>query len=634
MDLSSFNDMQREAVTSSDGPLLIIAGAGSGKTRVLINRIAHLIERGVYPYHIMAVTFTNKAAKEIKERLISTVGERATKVWYGTFHSMALRILRIESNHLSYLGYTKDFTIYDDNDTTKLIKKCTAEYAQLDPNVIKDIISFFKNRLWTPDQAMLEASKPAEKIAAKIYESYQSQLRANNAMDFDDIIMITAHLLMSNEEIRNKYQDKFEHVLVDEYQDINYSQYKLVTTIAEKHRNIFVVGDDFQSIYSFRGSDISMILNFENDYPDAKVVKLEQNYRCTKTIVEAANSVISNNTNQKEKELWTNNAVGDPIYRHVSFSDLDEATWVVSCIKQLVSEYGYKAGDCVILYRTNAQSRQFEDCLLRNRMNYTLIGGVSFYERREIRDTLAYIKAICNPSDALALKRIINVPKRGIGDATIKKLEEFASENGITLSEALGRVDEVPKVAEATKQKVKDFSDMMHRFNSDQTPAALLNDIIETTGYVQSLADEKDADAEDRISNLDELLKLCQEYHRDNETSTIRDFIQDLSLLTDGDRLEAGADAVKLMTVHNAKGLEWPIVFVVGLEEGIFPHFKSQTEAEVEEERRLFYVAMTRAKELLYVTSSDTRSRYGQAPVTTEVSRFIEEIPPNLMAEL
>ena len=625
--LEGLNDRQRDAVLAPDGPTLVLSGAGSGKTQTLTRRIAYLLEKGVHPSRILAVTFTNKAAREMKERIEGLVGEAGSKIWIGTFHSICLRMLRSNPDKIG--AYRRGFTIYDDQDTQRVIKDILKRDGnKLEARAVRGCISGFKTKLWSPNQALIEAENGFEKAVAEIYKEYQSILQKNNAMDFDDIIVLTVNMLETKDDVREKYQERFQYVSIDEYQDLNYAQYKLVTLLSTKHRNLFAVGDPDQTIYSFRGSNMQLILDFESDYLDATVVKMEQNYRCTQNILEVANQVIENNRDRIPKALWTENPKGDPVYFYNAFSDLDEARFVADQVAMWVMSGKYEPKDIAILYRTNFQSRSYEDALLRARINYNVVGNISFYERKEVKDLLAYLKFLINPSDAVSFKRIINTPKRGIGDTTVNKIEDFAEENKITLYEACMRIEEVPKIAKGTKKKITDFLAMMNGIDRNRTITNIFDYIVEITGYVDELRQQRTEEAEDRIDNINELRRVIAQFVYDNPQGAVHDFLQDLALLTDQNNVdEDGGNAVSLMTIHASKGLEFPIVFLTGLEEGLFPSSRAFTEDEIGEERRLFYVGITRAEEKLYITKAITRSTFGGAPARTTPSRFLDELP-------
>ncbi len=626
--LDGLNDKQIEAVTIGDGPALVLAGAGTGKTLALVHRAAYLIANGVPPASIMAVTFTNKAAREMHERIRNLLGHEAKGIWCGTFHSICGRLMRQYHRYLPD-GYTERFTILSDEDSMRAIKQ-TMSMASLSLDDLVKAISNYKTRLISAQTACMDADDEEAPISDS-YDRYQTFLRLNNAMDFDDMIMLTAQMLQNNEHLRTALQNKFRYILVDEYQDVNYAQYHLIRLLGGARNNVFAVGDDFQAIYGFRGSNISLILRFTQDYPDAQIIRLEQNYRSTKTIIDASNNVIVNNKYQMPKELWTSNITGDPVYVHNAFSDDREAMWVIDAIRTLISSYGYNAGDCAVLYRTNHQSRALEDVLLRYRMNYVLVGGISFYERMEIRDLLAYMKFVLNPQNSISLRRIVNIPRRGIGDVTLSKIDEYAIANGMTLGEAMRYVNDIPGLRKSAMAGAHEFVDLISGISPDTDPHTLLRTIIDRTGYMGYL-DGQDDDGERKL-NVYELLSVCESYREEHSDKSAYDFIEEISLMTDADRLKEGVDAVKLMTVHAAKGLEFPVVFVTGAEERLFPYARRRdNDVDIEEERRLFYVAMTRAKELLYITYADTRNVFGRRNEDCTVSRFAEEIPQELIA--
>lgn len=632
--MNNLNKEQSRAVTSGDGPLLILAGAGSGKTRVLTHRITYLINRGVSPGSILAITFTNKAAQEIKERVLAMADKDVNKIWMGTFHSVCLRILRANIKKLH--KYKQNFTIFDEKDSMKVIKLCIEKCNKsLDAKLVSSLISGFKDDLLTPESARLSVDIQNIESICNIYNMYQEELIKNNAMDFDDIIFNTVNLLNDSKDIRDYYQNKFQHVLVDEYQDVNYSQYMLAKILADKYKSIFVVGDDFQSIYGWRGANIKMILNFESDYSDATVINLEQNYRSTKNIVDAGNQVIKNNKHQKEKNLWTDRGPGQPIYYRRLFSDLDESEWVVSNIRQLIRRKGYKFKDFAILYRANFQSRVLEDTMLKSRTPYEIVGNISFYERKEIKDILAYLKVIDNNNDEISLERIINEPKRGIGKTTLEKIKNHALANNIHLINALNNINEVDNISSKIKERISNFMSMLQCFKYNSI-GELATSVLKESGYMSELTknnqtQEKFDQAESRISNLNEFLSMCFQYDESNTDSNLNDFLHSISLFTDTDELNQDDDSVKLMTLHNAKGLEFPVVFIVGVEQGILPHSMNLGTFAKEEERRLFYVGITRAKDILHLSSTQTRLKFGARIDSGRESEFLYEIPNNLI---
>ncbi|MBO8126261.1 MAG: DNA helicase PcrA [Firmicutes bacterium] len=637
--LSNLNPQQKEAVTYGDGPLLVLAGAGSGKTRVLTHRIAYLIaERGVSPANILAVTFTNKAAGEMKERVEKLLGYSAERIWVSTFHSACVRILRADG---AKNGLDPHFVIYDSSDQIALVKEVLKELNINDknfpPRSLLEAISKAKNELKTPEEYSSQAGDFWEQQVERVYKRYQERLKENKALDFDDLIMETTLLFKEQPYVLDYYQERFRYLLVDEYQDTNKAQYELVKLLAAKYRNLCVVGDDNQSIYGWRGADIENILAFERDYPDAKVIKLEQNYRSTGTILDAANSLIQYNIARTDKKLWTDRGRGEPIKVYWAADERDEARYVVEEIAKLQRE-GYRNQDMAILYRTNAQSRPFEEAFLYAGIPYQVVGSLRFYDRKEIKDIIAYLRVIYNPADNISLQRIINVPKRGIGAATYAKLEQLAAERGQSVYDALldiakGKVDFPGR----TQQKLVEFVTFMEqlRAKQEETPlTSLVEELLELSGYRAELQQTKDEHAKGRLENISEFLSATQQYDRELPGEGVGLFLEQLALLSDPDTYDEGDDSVTLMTLHSAKGLEFPVVFLAGLEEGIFPHARSIWEMEqLEEERRLCYVGVTRAQERLYLTSAGRRTIFG----TTEnrlPSRFLEEIPGELKEEI
>ena len=626
--LESLNPVQRKAVQHTEGPLLILSGAGSGKTRVITHRIAYLIQHhSVSPYNILAVTFTNKAAEEMRTRLENLIGQ--SQLWVATFHSTCFRILRRDIHHL---GYDHWFTLYDTTDQQTLIKELikTLQLRLNSPGAVIGEISRAKSDFVSPEDYTERAVGFFEQSVAQIYPMYQDFLRTNNALDFDDLIKLTVELFEANPNVLEYYQDKFRYILVDEYQDTNRGQYLLVNALAQKYQNICVVGDDDQSIYAFRGADISNILDFEKDYLNTKVLRLAQNYRSTKNIIEAANHVISNNQRRKEKQSWTDNKKGSAITLHEATDDTREADYV---LRQLRDWRGRrrKYSDCVIFYRINAQSRTFEDALRGANIPYQIVGGIRFYERMEVKDIMAYMRVIVNPADTVSIKRIINVPRRGIGVATVQKIEDFAYEEGIPLFEAVQRVGEVSTLNNGAKNKVRGFAELIASFNPNDPPACTAADLLDRTGYLQVLRSEGTIEAQSREENLGELIAAVLEYEESETEPTLADFLAKITLASDIDNMEDKSDVVTMMTLHSAKGLEFPIVFMVGIEEGLLPHQRSyDTEAELEEERRLCYVGLTRAQEHVYLTYARSRRLYRDIDYRIP-SRFIEEIPPELV---
>lgn len=640
--MQGLNKEQLDAVQTINGPMLILAGAGSGKTKVLTCRIAHLLQQGVRPYRILAITFTNKAAAEMRERVDRMAGAAARDVWLFTFHAFCARLLRYELENLN--GYANNFAIYDTSDSKNLIKQVLKE-MNLDekrfplPAIISHI-SNAKNALLLPDAYAREASGYYEQQVAKIYDAYQKKLQANNAVDFDDLLLLALRLLQENPAVREKYQRKFDYLMVDEYQDTNHAQYLLTKLLAAGHRNICVVGDADQSIYGWRGADIQNILDFEKDYPDAKLVKLEQNYRSTQVILDAANAVIDNNSGRKPKNLWTANGNGSEIIYYQANDERDEARYVIENMQKLQLNEGAKLGDMAVLYRTNAQSRVFEEMLIKSGIAYTMVGGTKFYERKEIKDALAYLRLLYNPHDSLSLLRIINVPRRGIGDATLARLQEHANATGQTLFEVVTNAADVPGLASRFAGKLDELSGLLFELMgeaADVPVKQLLDDVLLKTGYLEELQSSKDPQDESRVENLKEMLSVTEDFavkcERNGEEPTLENFLADVALVADIDDAELGEDAVTLMTLHSAKGLEFPNVFLVGMEEGIFPHSRTlmnDNDNEIEEERRLCYVGITRAEKHLFLSNARMRIVYGRPQYYTP-SRFLQEVPRNLV---
>ena len=635
--LEELNEEQRAAVLHTEGPVLVFAGAGSGKTRVLTYRIAYLIkERGVRPYEILAVTFTNKAANEMKERIEHLLGTTAGGLWAGTFHGICARILRERGREI---GIDQNFTIFDDSDQLALVRDCMDELnldqKRYQPRAILDLISRAKERLIDPNDFASHFQGQNEAVAQKVYPLYQKKLCENRAMDFDDLIMQAVWLLRTNESAREHYQTRFRYILVDEYQDINYAQYVFVRLLAGKHRNIFCVGDDDQSIYRWRGADVSIILQFESDYPDATVYKLEQNYRSTKKILEAANKVVSRNRSRADKKLWTENSEGCDIELIEAGNEIDEAERVAYSIQQKVLSGKRKYSDIAVLYRINAQSRVLEDTFIRQGIPHKLVGAVRFYERKEIKDIIAYLRLAANPLETLSLKRVINVPHRGIGSTSLARLEEFAATNRISLYEALHRLDEaedIPKRAKVAMQSFVAIIDHLHELSANLPVNRLTEEVVTVTGYIDALLQERTAEAESRIENVKELLGVTDQFVQSAEDPSLAAFLEQVSLISDIDTYDPSGNAVTLMTLHSAKGLEFPVVYIVGMEEGILPHRRSATDnEELEEERRLCYVGMTRAKEELIFSHAYKRTLMGQTQLS-EPSRFLRDIPEELFA--
>mgnify|MGYP001325577697 CR=1 FL=1 len=639
--LSGLNKEQQEAVKTTEGPLLIMAGAGSGKTRVLTHRIAYLmVEKAVNPYNILAITFTNKAAREMKERVGQLMGGAAEEVWISTFHSMCVRILRRD---IDRIGFNRNFTILDSTDQQSVIKGIlkdkNLDSKKFDPRSILGSISSLKNELIDPESYSKQAGSLYERVVSEVYEEYQKRLRKNQSLDFDDLIMTTIHLFKRVPDVLEYYQRKFQYIHVDEYQDTNKAQYVLVKLLASRFQNLCVVGDSDQSIYRWRGADISNILSFEKDYPNAHVILLEQNYRSTKRILQAANEVIKNNINRKPKKLWTENPEGQKIVYYRAGNEQAEAQFVAGKIKELVDSGKRKLSDFAILYRTNAQSRVVEEVLMKSNIDYTIVGGIKFYDRKEIKDILAYLRLIANPDDDISLLRVINVPKRGIGSTSMDKIARYAQENDLSLFQALEEADFIglsPKITKA----VLEFRDLIKGYTQMQeylSVTELVEEVLDKSGYRDMLKAEKTLEAQSRLENIDEFLSVTKGFEENSEDKSLIAFLTDLALVADIDRLdeeETDQQSVVLMTLHSAKGLEFPVVFLIGMEEGVFPHSRSLTdEEEMEEERRLAYVGITRAEEELYLTNAEMRTLYGRTTMNP-VSRFIQEIPEELLDEV
>lgn len=635
----TLNDRQCEAVKHTEGPLLITAGAGSGKTKVLTCRIAHLLELGVAPYRILAITFTNKAAKEMKERVTNLVGAQADSIWLSTFHSFCAKLLRFEVD--GFHGYTRNFTIYDSSDQLVLVKDCLKKLnlddKQFMPRSVLGTISSAKNVLMDAKAFAAQASDFYEQKVADVYALYQEKLRENNAVDFDDLLFLAVRLLQEKEEVREKYQSRFQYILVDEYQDTNHAQYALTKILAARWRNICVVGDADQSIYAWRGADIRNIIDFTRDYPDAASIKLEQNYRSTKTILHAANAVIDNNESRPKKTLWTENPAGNKIIHYQAQTEHDEADYIAGVIynRHEISHEPY--GDMAILFRTNAQSRVLEEKLMRYAIPYTMVGGTKFYDRKEIKDVLAYLRLLYNPEDSLSLTRIINVPKRNIGATTMEHVAAYAEEQGISLFEALSSTDEIP-VTKRAKASLENFAAMIFDLLNDiegKDVLSLIETVIKQTGYGDMLDKEAEHDpqGESRKENVGEFLSVAKDYMDSNPDGNLQDFLENVALVSDVDDFESSDSKVTLMTLHAAKGLEFPVVFLTGLDEGLFPHSRTLMDpAQVEEERRLAYVGITRAERQLYVTNAVTRTMYGRISAYMP-SRFLAEIPSQFMED-
>lgn len=630
------NPQQAEAVINTEGPMLIMAGAGSGKTKVLTCRVANLLQKGVRPYRILAITFTNKAAAEMRERVNNMSGSAAKDVWLFTFHAFCARFLRMEIDKLP--GYGGNFAIYDTADSQNLIKQILKEMnlddKRFQPSGILSRISNAKNALQDAAAFARQAGDFYEQKVADIYSRYEQKLQLNNALDFDDLLMLSIKLLQENKEVREKYQDRFDYLLVDEYQDTNHAQYLLTKFLAAKHRNICVVGDADQSIYGWRGADIQNILDFEKDYPDAKVIKLEQNYRSTQIILDAANAVIENNTGRKPKNLWTENKSGADIIYFQAVDERDEARFVIEQLQNLQRTENKKLGDMAILYRTNTQSRIFEEMLIKSSISYNMVGGLKFYERKEIKDIIAYLRVIFNPADSLSLLRIINVPKRGIGDASLAKIQAYAAANNVSLFEAVSNAAAIDGLSSRFVSKLDDLAGIIFELMNlaGEAPVEdLIDRVLRDTGYLEELENERTPQAQSRIDNLHELISVAQEFAASEEENNLENFLAHVALVSDIDDTELGEDAITLMTLHSSKGLEFPVVFLVGMEEGLFPHARTlMDETEIEEERRLCYVGITRAKEKLFLSSTKMRTIYGNT-VTYPPSRFLQEIPARLV---
>lgn len=630
------NPQQAEAVINTEGPMLIMAGAGSGKTKVLTCRVANLLQKGVRPYRILAITFTNKAAAEMRERVNNMSGPAAKDVWLFTFHAFCARFLRMEIDKLP--GYGGNFAIYDTADSQNLIKQILKEMnlddKRFQPSGILSRISNAKNALQDAAAFARQAGDFYEQKVADIYSRYEQKLQLNNALDFDDLLMLSIKLLQENKEVREKYQDRFDYLLVDEYQDTNHAQYLLTKFLAAKHRNICVVGDADQSIYGWRGADIQNILDFEKDYPDAKVIKLEQNYRSTQIILDAANAVIENNTGRKPKNLWTENKSGADIIYFQAVDERDEARFVIEQLQNLQRTENKKLGDMAILYRTNTQSRIFEEMLIKSGISYNMVGGLKFYERKEIKDIIAYLRVIFNPADSLSLLRIINVPKRGIGDASLGKIQAYAAANNVSLFEAVSNAAAIDGLSSRFVSKLDDLAGIIFELMNlaNEAPVEdLIDRVLRDTGYLEELENERTPQAQSRIDNLHELISVAQEFAASEEENNLENFLAHVALVSDIDDTELGEDAITLMTLHSSKGLEFPVVFLVGMEEGLFPHARTlMDETEIEEERRLCYVGITRAKEKLFLSSTKMRTIYGNT-VTYPPSRFLQEIPARLV---
>lgn len=639
--VAGLNPQQKEAVLTTEGPVLILAGAGSGKTRVLTQRIAYLIgEKNTPPWSILAITFTNKAAREMKQRVASIVGREAEDIWISTFHSLCVRILRRD---IDRLGINRNFSILDAGDQLSVIKQCMKDLnidpKKFEPRSVLAEISGAKNELTEPAKYAELAGDPFQKTVARVYEAYQKKLRSNQSLDFDDLIMSTVRLFKEVPEVLEFYQKKFRYIHVDEYQDTNRAQYMLISMLASRFRNVCCVGDADQSIYKWRGADISIILNFEKDYPEAKLIKLEQNYRSTKTILQAANQVIAHNVTRKEKNLWTENPTGDKITCYQADSEHDEAYFIVDAIRQQLARYR-RYDKFAILYRTNAQSRVIEEVLIKSNIPYTIVGGTKFYDRKEIKDILAYLRVISNPDDDLSLARIINVPKRNIGDTTVEKLLAYATAHGTSLYGAIQEVAYMGLAARTTNA-IFAFNELISnlmQMTDYLTVTELVEEVLKRSGYVEALKEEKSLEAQARMENIEEFLSVTQEFEKKSEDRSLLAFLTDLALIADIDALDEAEEQtanpegqVTLMTLHSAKGLEFPVVFLAGMEEGIFPHSRALfDDSEMEEERRLAYVGITRAEERLFLTAARVRTLFGRTN-SNAPSRFFTEISADLL---
>lgn len=635
--LDTLNEQQRKAVLHIDGPVLVFAGAGSGKTRVLTLRIAYMIkELGIKPYNILAVTFTNKAANEMKERISHFLGGNADRLWTGTFHGICARILRERGDEI---GLDRNFTIFDDNDQLAVIREAMdnldIDPKRYQPRQILNLISRAKEQLVLPEHFHKKFVGQLEEVARRVYRVYQEKLTMNRALDFDDLIMYTVMLLQSCPNVLAHYQERFHYVLVDEYQDINFSQYQLVKALAEKHNNIFCVGDDDQSIYRWRGADVGIILQFEKDYPEATVYKLEQNYRSTKRILEAAHHVVQRNRGRANKRLWTENEEGTDIVVIDNANEIDEANNIARSIQDKIGIDGRKYSEVVILYRMNSQSRVFEEAMINNRIPYKLIGSVRFYERKEIKDILAYLRLAINPYESISLRRVINVPHRGIGQSSLTKLEDFATKHEITLFDALHRVDEATDIPSRAKNAMAKFAEMIDHFHAmchNVSVHSLTAEIFELSGYILALKEEHTMESQTRLENVEELLSVTERFEQSSENRSLTAFLEQVALISDLDTYDESGNAVTLMTLHAAKGLEFQVVYMTGMEEGIFPHRRSiEDREELEEERRLCYVGMTRAREELVFSYAHQRMAMGQI-IRSDISRFLGEIPEELYA--
>ena len=634
--LTGLNKEQQQAVQHTEGPLLILAGAGSGKTKVLTVRIAHLLAQGVNPYEILAITFTNKAAKEMKSRVEGLVGDVANRIWLSTFHSFCAKFLRFEID--SFLGYNSNFTIYDTSDSQAVIK-AALKALNLDDKyypvgAMIAAISDAKNQLLFASDFRKQARDFYQQKVADVYEYYERELRKNNALDFDDLLLVAVKLLQSNAAVLDKYSHRFRYVMIDEYQDTNHAQYLLAKLLASHWKNIAVVGDADQSIYAWRGADIQNILDFEKDYPNCTSIKLEQNYRSTKIILDAANAVIDNNKGRPEKNLWTDKIEGAKIQHFTAQSEHEEAAFIGDTIAKKHDIHDVPYGDMAILYRTNAQSRVLEEALIKRALPYTMVGGTKFYDRKEIKDVLAYLRVLYNPFDDLSLLRIINVPKRSIGATTVAKLQDYAHEKGTSLFMTLTQLHLIDSIKGKTKEKLEEFGILIFTLVSemeDKTVLDILESILDRTGYLAQLEESTDPQDQARAENIGELLSVAKDFQDTNPSGTVEDFLEQVALVNDVDSFEQEEAKVTLMTLHAAKGLEFPIVFLCGLEEGLFPHSRTlMNPEEIEEERRLAYVGITRAEKELYISNATTRTVFGRTSSYLP-SRFIDEIPEELV---
>ena len=634
--LTGLNKEQQQAVQHTEGPLLILAGAGSGKTKVLTVRIAHLLAQGVNPYEILAITFTNKAAKEMKSRVEGLVGDVANRIWLSTFQSFCAKFLRFELDN--FLGYNSNFTIYDTSDSQAVIK-AALKALNLDDKyypvgAMIGAISDAKNKLLFASDFRKQARDFYQQKVSDVYEYYERELRKNNALDFDDLLLVAVKLLQSNEAVLDKYSKRFRYVMIDEYQDTNHAQYLLAKLLASHWKNIAVVGDADQSIYAWRGADIQNILDFEKDYPNCTSIKLEQNYRSTKIILDAANAVIENNEGRPKKNLWTDKTEGAKIQHFTAQSEHEEAAFIGDTIAKKHDIHGVPYGDMAILYRTNAQSRVLEEALIKRALPYTMVGGTKFYDRKEIKDVLAYLRVLYNPFDDLSLLRIINVPKRSIGATTVAKLQDYARANGTSLFMTLTQLHLVDTIKGKTKEKLEEFGILIFTLVAemeDKTVLDILESILDRTGYLAQLEESTDPQDQARAENIGELLSVAKDFQDTNPTGTVEDFLEQVALVNDVDSFEQEESKVTLMTLHAAKGLEFPIVFLGGLEEGLFPHSRTlMNPEEIEEERRLAYVGITRAEKELYISNATTRTVFGRTSSYLP-SRFIDEIPEELV---